>query len=156
MSKPWQNIFDLDDLDSQEYPALNTFVRTYAQHVTVEFLQQGGAKPHVVFHVNSDRPTAVDRTTVFKGCILGMDYTGPGYEGTFTIKLIPYSESSHSAHAAFQFPLNTVGSTILDWINIFRGRYHGLPPQHAGDLTSYDFVQPHPTVADLDGCRDFM
>lgn len=160
MSDAEKNVFDLEDLDSQEHPHLNAFVNLPVYDVSVEFLQQGSPKPHVVFHVTSDRPiTAIDDNgdeIQIKGCLLSMDYAGFDNRGVFLIKLLTYHGASFAANAAFHFPLRTNRSTILDWINIFRGQYPRLPVGYGRDLTDFDFTLPNPPDPYFDGCRDFV
>lgn len=150
-------MFDMDDIEGGSYPHLNEFLETWITQFYVEFLQQGGAKPHVVFHLNNDRPIRARRANgtmaEIKGCLIGMEYTGPGVKGVFTIKLITYHNSSRAARAAFQFPLGNNRLRVMDLVANLRGQVEYLPREHQSDLTRFDFVTA-PNSNALDGCRD--
>ncbi|KAH8714434.1 hypothetical protein BGZ61DRAFT_516663 [Ilyonectria robusta] len=149
--------YDLADIESGEFPHLDAFMNTLVAQFYVEFLQQGGGKPHVVFHINSSQPirTRTDDGDIVevKGCLIGVDYTGPGLKGTFTVKLIDFQTSSTSARAAFQFPMRNTQLRVFDLIAILRGQGRGFPSEHQSDLTRFDFVEAN-VRGELDGCRD--
>lgn len=82
-------------------------------------------------------------------------------DGIFYLITLPYAESSHSAHAAFIFPVLNTNYTVRDWCDIIRGRFQqrpGLSPllvDQTSDLTAFRFVRASRTRK-VDGCRDFM
>lgn len=98
----------MENILAGQPPVLNAMLASQAALIHVEFLQQGGEKPHVVIHINSDRVIPALNThgepIGLKGCFFDMSYTGPGLQGTFLMHLVHYSGSSNSARAAFQFP----------------------------------------------------
>jgi hypothetical protein len=145
-------IYTVDDIDRRN-PELQDVMRATARHLTVEFLQQGGPKPHVIFKINFDSLIQIDRLS-YSGCRLGMEYVGGngGLGGEFQIKLINYVDATIAAHAAFQFDISQAPQQPLsEYINLFRGRTGTT----GGDLTRFNFVEATAAGA-LDGCRDFM
>lgn len=115
----------------------------------VEFLQQGGPKPHVVLRLNID-PKVEAEGTFWMGCRLAMDLAG-GYDGVFHITPLSYSDASHAAHAAFEFRLKAVW-TVDNVISAIH--------QPSCDLVGFSFkggfTQLGSTIEYVDGCRDFM
>jgi hypothetical protein len=145
--------YSVDAIDSRD-PVLQQVMQARAQHLTVEFLQNGGMKPHVILKINFAAPVQVDTGFRFTGCRLSMEYVGGngGFGGEFQIKLVAYNGATLTAHAAFQFDISQRPLQISDYIELFRGR----AGNNRGDLTQFNFVRPSTTSLDLDGCRDFM
>ncbi|KAF8848918.1 hypothetical protein BDZ45DRAFT_753323 [Acephala macrosclerotiorum] len=145
--------YSVDAIDSRD-PVLEQVMQARAQHLTVEFLQQGGVKPHVIFKLNFAAPVQVDRRLRFTGCRLSMEYLGDngGLGGEFQIKLVGYNDATLSAHAAFQFDISQRPLQISEYIELFRGRIGN----NRGDLTRFNFVQATTMSNALDGCRDFI
>lgn len=73
----------------------------YITNLYVEFLQQGGLKPYVIFRLKIQQPVSVGPKTYW-GCWLAMD-TISGTDGEFQITPIMYNDISRSAHALFEF-----------------------------------------------------
>jgi len=114
----------------------------------IEFLQQGGPKPHVVMRLKIN-PIKANGFS-WPACRLAMDLFG-GYTGVFHITPLRYSNASNAAHAAFEFKvkgswtvenliatINQPTFTLLEFT--FTGGF-----KRPGDNTEY-----------TDGCRDFM
>ena len=118
----------------------------------VEFLQQGGPKPHVVLRLNIDpaiRP-GPGRTAALMGCRLGMDLHS-GYDGVFHITPLPYNTTSHAAHASFEFKVK-VDWTVDNFISVIC-----QPHTYLVDFSFVGgFMQPGSSIEYYDGCRDFM
>ncbi|KAF4447223.1 hypothetical protein F53441_9210 [Fusarium austroafricanum] len=162
MSNPSHFVFDLDDIANHRaaYPVLGHFMQLSIREVYVEFLQQGGQKPHVVirlltYHGVPCRDRHGD-DVYLEGCLLSMDYHG-GYDdlGEMTVKLTPYDTASESARAGFRFP--RLGDfTVDDMIFILQGYHHSLPYEHQTNLTAFNFVVADPVTGAVDGCRDVV
>ena len=114
----------------------------------IEFLQQGGPKPHVVVRLKINHVQVGGR--IWEGCRLAMDLAG-GYDGVFHITPLPYSDASFAAHAAFEFKVN-VAWTVENLISTIRTAEF--------DLIDFSFVGGFYRSGDrteyTDGCRDFM
>ena len=114
----------------------------------VEFLQQGGIKPHVVFRLVLRSEAVVDGRK-WLSCRLAMDLIGD-IEGAFYITPLRYANTSNAAHAAFEFGLKTDTWTVDNYISAIT----------QPDLTNFNFVggffQSPSKTEYLDGCRDFM
>ena len=114
----------------------------------VEFLQQGGPKPHVVFRLVLHPGAAVDGAQ-WLGCRLAMDSLA-GIEGVFYVTPLRYANTSNAAHASFEFELKTDTWTVNNYISAIS----------EPDVTDFNFVdgfyQPPSRTEYLDGCRDFM
>ena len=160
-----EQFYDLQDFDAcspAHWPELYGVFRRKLVQFSIEFLQQGGTKPHVVFQFIVDQPHRhpVDDETeyIYYGCRIEQYYMGQGPDGNsgvFAIKLLRYFASSMSAHAAFQFPVRNRNIRLRDLIEILRGNHASVPPEHRLDLTSFDFVQVQGSNS-MDGCRDWM
>ncbi|KAF4459026.1 hypothetical protein FALBO_14226 [Fusarium albosuccineum] len=152
--------FDLEDIANRRYiPTLRDFMGLGIHEVYVEFLQQGGRKPHVILRlVTHGHVPAVNRhgeEVALKACNLSMEYVGGEPDGQWEIRLTPYDDSSLSAGAGFRFPLRQslqVGGVIA----ILQGIYPGLPLHHRSDLTHFNFVLADPVTLSVDGCRDIV
>jgi hypothetical protein len=146
------NEYTLDHVDAGD-PVMQQVMRATVQQLTMEFLDQGALKPHVIFKVNFTEPVVHERST-FRGCRLSMEYLGgkDRFYGGFQIKLINYNDATQVAQAAFQFQISPDPRQVGDYIRLFRGEIGN----NRGDLTEFDFVKPSPLSDELDGCRDFM
>lgn len=151
LEQPWH----LHDLDAWQDPDLVALASRTVAHLSIEFLQTNGVKPHVVFNLKANA-TLQQPDPEYKGVRLSMEWHSEDeFEtGRFEIDPLPYADSSRSARGAFDFPLLKKNLTIRDWCQIIRGRYQGLPPQHTSDLTRFRFVVAPSDK--MDGCRDFM
>ncbi|KAK7738852.1 hypothetical protein SLS63_002189 [Diaporthe eres] len=151
LEEPWH----LHDLDAWQDPDLVALASRTVAHLSIEFLQTNGVKPHVVFNLKANA-TLQQPNPEYKGVRLSMEWHSEDeFEtGTFEIDPLPYVVSSRSARGAFDFPLLKKNLTIRDWCQIIRGRYQGLPPQHTSDLTRFRFVVAPSDK--MDGCRDFI
>lgn len=149
MGDPASHIYTVDYIGNNQYPALQAVLQETVALLNLEFLQQGGPKPHAVFHLNLAREVHTSSGT-FTSCRLAMDYTGPDLFGEFRMKLLTYFASSTAAHASFQFPVLRA-MTVDNYIRIFAG----LTTHTRGSLLDFDFVTAN-VNQDLDGCRDFM
>jgi len=139
------------DLDGEEFELLDAVRISVVSRLFVEFLQQGGPKPHVVFRLLFAHRTPLVGGSEWRGCRLPMDIYG-GLEGIFHIKPLDYADTSTSAHAAFEFGLRRTDWTVGDFIGILKYRVN---------LTDFAFVggfymAPINNVDYVDGCRDFI
>lgn len=138
------------DFEVDDNNAIVTRIKnSQASQVFVEFLQQGGPKPHVVLRLNINQIFELDGNR-WVGCRLAMDMAG-GDNGVFHIRPLPYDTASHAAHAAFEFQLKkpyTVGGII------------STIQQPQTDLLNFyftrGFMQPVSRIEYYDGCRDFI
>jgi len=148
-------MYTIDDIDA-EVAGVPELLRSVPRHLTVQFLDHGGHKPHVVLKFHFENIIQIG-TTVYKGCILSMDYVGDGPDGLggeLQIKLTTYIGVTFAATAAFQFGIMGPRQPMSVYIDIIRGRTW----TSGGDLTRFDFVQAAEIegVDVLDGCRDFV
>ena len=77
MSEPLE--YEADDRNE----ILDAVKASYVSRLFVEFLQQGGPKPHVVLRLNINPTVKVGRDR-YKGCRLAMDLEG-GLDGVFHV-----------------------------------------------------------------------
>jgi hypothetical protein len=138
--------YELDD----ENEIFNAIKGSRVSQLFVEFLQQGGPKPHVVLRLNIN-PTIDLEGDTWMGCRLAMDLAG-GYDGVFHITPLPYNSASHAAHAAFEFKVKVEDWTVQNIISTIH--------QPTADLLDFSFaggfMQPGSKIEYFDGCRDFM
>lgn len=130
-------------------PLIIAIRRAKVTNFFVEFLQQGGPKPHVVIRLKT-RPVKVrDR---YWGCRLAMDSVG-STDGEFHITPITFENASHAAHAAFEFRVKQ-GNLIVDQV------LAAVAQEGYYDLSDFSFADgfraPGGNTEYLDGCRDFM
>lgn len=138
-------IFLFAEIDGRGMPdALGKALNQQVTQFLVEFLDQGGVKPHVTFKL-SFAGSVSSGEKLYTGCRISMDYTGTGdraSDGEFRIKLLNYDGSSASSYASFQFGVK-VSKRLRSWMDEIR------------TLVEFDFgeVNAHGNMA---GCRDFM
>ncbi|TAQ89904.1 hypothetical protein B7494_g1778 [Chlorociboria aeruginascens] len=99
-------------------PVIDAIRGSKVSGLFVEFLQQGGPKPHVVFRLVL-RPGAVVDGAEWLGCRLAMDSLA-GIEGVFYITPLRYANTSNAAHASFEFELKTDTWTVNNYISAIR------------------------------------
>lgn len=129
---------------------INAVRRRKITNFYVEFLQQGGPKPHVIIRLKI-RSVVVGGVT-YLGCRLAMNSVG-STNGEFNITPIIYGDTSRAAHAAFEFRVKrtdwTVGHVLA-----------ALVPEGLGNLSEFSFADGFQVPGDrteyIDGCRDFM
>lgn len=137
--------YEADDRDE----VIDAVKASYVSRFYVEFLQQGGPKPHVVLRLNINPTVKIGRDT-YKGCRLAMDLEG-GLGGVFHISPLPYNDTSHAAHAAFEFELRALNWTVD---NVFAAAMY--PNDLLGFSFTGGFRVPGEATEYVDGCRDFM
>lgn len=165
------------DLDAppKQRPELRRIIQCRLLHLTVVFLEtlsvQHNNKPHVVFQFNTNELqeyTSADGLTeqIYSGCRLEMRRESPcNLKGEFTITLLKYLDSCERADVSFQFPVLDRSRTIVDWINILRGRTSLLSlmeptwNEYEGYLTAgFRFASglAEGGTSQPNGCRDLM
>ncbi|KAM3517075.1 hypothetical protein NHJ13051_009319 [Beauveria bassiana] len=146
MSNP-SHVFSIDGVYSRSRPVLLTeCLNRTVNRFLIEFLDQGGVKPHVTFKLLFTTPYVDSKLAeTFHGCRLSMEYAGFGETqdgGELKIKALSYNGSSWLSYASFDFAV-TAQRRLIDWINDIR------------DLTEFDFAQTT-EEGNMAGCRDFV
>jgi hypothetical protein len=138
----------ITDYELDEHEIVKAVRASSVSQLFIEFLQQGGPKPHVVIRLNIT-PVEIDGV-LWMGCRLAMDLSG-GYDGVFHITPLPYDNTSRIAHAAFEFKLK-LAWTVENIISTIR--------QPEVDILDFSFAggfkQPGSQIEYVDGCRDIM
>ena len=170
---------DLDNLnDCPDY--FRSFLHSMSTELKVEFLRTDflpfDKSEHTLIHISIGRPVSVGYGTHRKhwiGCNMDMSWTGGNLDesnglqpeqqraGTARITLVDYKSPHLTATAAYVF-LAQKNASVLDWINIFRGRTSIIRSRllyvvPAGDLMheSFQFAVGIPGEGPQ-GCRDYM